>query len=114
MAYKEGARPITLGALVAGDNVIVPANMLGVSSTGQPFGSIHVWQTEFVSASSTVIQPKSNQTPISGAYNLTAPGTSVVQQNTGQEWQKCLPGQALIWNSSAATTLTGTIWVTYA
>ena len=106
---KDNLRRLAITtSLGSGDNTLVAAAQLG---TG--IGSIRVWQIELEASGAETIAPKSGTTAIAGKIIIPAAGTLVLQ-GTGVPWQECLPGQALVWNLTTGTTLTGVIYYSLA
>jgi hypothetical protein len=106
---KDNLRRLAITtALGAGNNTLVAGGQLG---TG--IGSIRVWQIELESTGAETVAPFSNTTAIPGTLVFSAGGTLVLNA-TGVPWMETQPGEALIWNLTAGTTLTGTIYYSLA
>jgi hypothetical protein len=101
---KDNLRRLAITtALAAGDNTLVAAAQLGAG-----IGSIRVWQLDLESSAAETVSPKSGTTAIPGKIVFPVAG-SQIRPGTGEPWQECLPGQALVWNLATGGTLTGTI-----
>lgn len=87
----------------SGDNTVIAAN------TNLP---IYVWQFFFVNndaSTATNITLKEGSTSISGAYKIAA-GGSHTAGCTGVPWAIVPAGSAFVINSSAAVSVTGTVY----
>ena len=90
----------------SGDNTVIASD-----STR----TIYVWQFFFVNndaSTATNITLKEGSTAISGAYKIAA-GGSHTAGCTGTPWAIVSPGSGFVINSSAAVSVTGTVYYTY-
>jgi len=116
-AYQRNLRRIDLNTLAAGKTVIITGSQLGAG-----VGTIRVWQMNFTSSAATVITPfarpiggtGSTDTQVGDAINIPAVNGAVVLEQSEQPWIECLPGQSLVFQSSNAVTLTGSLWYSLA
>lgn len=106
---KDNLRSLAITtSLASGDNTLIAAAQLG---TG--IGSIRVWQIQLEASAAETIIPKSGTVAIPGKIIIPAAGRMVLE-GTGVPWMECAPGQALVWNLTTGSTLTGSIWYSLA
>lgn len=103
MAYDVTPKIIALNISSSGDNTVIAA---------PSSGDIKVWQISFTSAGPVNVIFKNGTTAQSGAYVLTANGSSLTWQYTGMPWAFCDPGNAFVINLSGAVALTGQVFYT--
>lgn len=115
-AYQRDLRRLDLSTLAAGPTVMV----VGGQITG--LGSIRVWQLNITSSAATVITPYSR--PIGGtgstdvavgsALDFTAANQTITLEQSEQPWIECRAGESLVFASTNAVTLTGSLWYSLA
>jgi hypothetical protein len=102
-------QPATRAAIsfsASGDNTVIASDSAR---------SIYVWQFFFVNNDATTatnITLKEGSTSVSGAYKIAA-GGSHTAGCTGTPWAIAPAGSAFVINSSAAVSVTGTVYYTY-
>jgi hypothetical protein len=105
MSQIQKANVAVVNASASGDNTIIT----GV--TGQP---IFIWQMAFTAAGAVnfIFKNGTAGTAQSGAYILTANGSSITFQYTGMPWSWTSPGSNWVINLSGAVAITGQVFYT--